>query len=174
MRKRLLILAALASAHSMSVVHAESVQKNYVNWCSDPGSGGCPVARVPYMTPKSTQLMPHPIPQLVPQQVLPEQKVPGFAKTVGRPGEVTVVEQPKEIKMTKIEKIDTKIKKTKAKIKALKQIERLVDVTNRVQARIENESNSVRGVQHKANNFDFVLGGLAVAGALAVKRRNNG
>lgn len=74
--------------------------------------------------------------------------------------------------MTKIEKIDTKIKKTKAKIKALKQIERLVDVTNRVQARIENESNSVRGVQHKANNFDFVLGGLLVAGAL--KRKSNG
>lgn len=42
-----------------------------------------------------------------------------------------------------------------------------------MQNRIENESNSVRGVQHKANNFDFVLGGLVVAGAVLTKRNKN-
>lgn len=215
-----LILTALMLVPMTGTLHGESVQKNYVNWCSDPGSGGCPVARVPYITPKSDQLVPYPIPQLVPKQVpvieprqymgvptlqkapnlvpnrvpnlvpqpiprlepkqvLPEQKIPGFAKTIGRPGEVTVEVQPtiiKEKTMTKkekINKIDNKIKKTKAKLKAIKQIERLVDLSNKIQNRIENESNSVRGVQYKANNFDYVLGGLVVAGALAVKRRSN-
>lgn len=67
--KNKLILLATFMLIPTTTLHGESVQKNYVNWCSDPGSGGCPVARVPYQVPKNTQLTPYPIPMLVPKQV---------------------------------------------------------------------------------------------------------
>lgn len=124
-------------------------------------------------------MVPQPVPNLVPKQVLPEQKIPGFAKTLGIPGEVNVEVQPKENKMNennykeRYEKIDRKTSHIK---KALKLIS-IKEINNEIIKETREALQTVRGVSEdktrKSNEF-YVLGGCLVAGSLVLKRRNNG
>ena len=257
---KLILATSLMLAPTINL-HAESVQKNYVNQCSDPGFGGCPIIRQPYQTPVNNQLVPNvqpmlvprilpkleprqymavpqlqqapnlvpnrvpnlvpqlvpgkvpyaipnrvpnlepkvmevkvpnaipsrvptlepkPIEQKVPTQVLPTQKIPGFAKTLGRPGEINLETKPKETPMIKkreyeynktrvVELIPTKYSEQIEKFKKLQNIQRL---ENKIIKQHLEVVDAVRGVNKiKQDPTAFVLGGLAIAGALAVKRR---
>lgn len=134
------------------------------------------------VVPKYNQLTPQPIEQRVPTQVLPTQKIPGFAKTLGRPGEINLETKPKETPMIEkreyeynktrvVELIPTKYSEQIEKFKKLQNIQRL---ENKIIKQHLDVVNAVRGASKiKQDPTTFVLGGLAVATSLVVKRRKN-